>query len=299
MVLLVPIHAIGRALFILLATSLLGGCTQLFFHPLKPHVVDPARHGIAVTDIYVDTPDGVRLHGWRLDAKAPAKGTVVFFHGNAENISTHLGNVWWLTDYGFNLVLVDYRGYGHSPGTPTLESVHIDTAAVLAHVFEMDRIDPEKIAVFGQSLGAAVATTVLAHSAYGRQVRALVLEGVFASYRRIAREKLGTFWVTWPLQVPLSLTVSDRYRPVDDIAHLDIPVLLVHGQADTIIGPHHAELLFAAAGEPKALWRVPGAGHIQVFTDPHYRQRLAHYLEDVMINGPATQPKADSLTTPH
>ena len=274
------------ALLMLLITVLTTGCTQFFFHPQKQHVLDPNQLGVPVKDIYVDTPDGLRLHGWRLDAKAPVKGTVLFFHGNAENISTHIGNVWWLPAYGFNVILMDYRGYGHSPGTTTLDSIHQDAAAMLDHVFAMEDIDPERVVIFGQSLGGAVATTVLAHSPYRERVRALVLEGVFAGYRQITREKLADFWLTWPLQVPLSYTVSERYRPLDDIARLNTPVLIVHGQRDDIIPSHHARQLFAAARQPKALWLVPDAGHIQVFIQEEYQQRLADYLESVVRHAP-------------
>ena len=273
----------------LLIALLTAGCTHLFFHPIKPHVLDPNQLGLPVQDIYITTADGMRLHGWRLDAKPPVKGTILFFHGNAENISTHIGNVWWLPEYGFNLVLVDYRGYGRSDGAPTLDNVHNDAAAALAHVFNMENVDPEKIAVFGQSLGGAVAITTLAHSPYGQQVRALVLEGTFADYRQITREKLGGFWLTWPLQIPLSYTVSNRYRPMDDISRIDTPILIIHGQADTIIPPHHAEQLFAAARQPKQLWQVPETGHIQVFAQEEHRQRLADYLEQVMRNTAAVQ----------
>ena len=143
----------------------------------------------------------------------------------------------------------------------------------------MDDVDGGRVVVYGQSLGGAVAPVALAASPYRQRVRALVVEGAFSGYRDIAREKLAGLWLTWPLQGPLSLTVDDGYRPLEAIAEISpTPVLVVHGTDDRIVPSHHGEALFAAAGPPKDLWLVSGAGHLEVFADGNRRRRLARYL---------------------
>jgi hypothetical protein len=263
-----------------LLVLLLGGCTSLFFHPMRQQALTPDQLGLAWRDVWFETDDGVRLHGWFLPTQAATEGTVLFLHGNAENISTHIASVAWLPAAGFNVLLVDYRGYGLSEGEPTLDGLHRDVEAAIARVFTLEGVDRERVALFGQSLGGSIAITALARSPERKKIRALIVEGAFAGYRRITREVLGRAWLTWPLQWPLSLIVDDAYRPLEAIARISpVPVLIVHGEEDAIVPTAHAEALYAAAGEPKALWLVSGARHIGVFQSPQYRRRLVEYLK--------------------
>ena len=146
---------------------------------------------------------------------------------------------------------------------PTLDGLHRDVEAAIAKVFTLRGVDEERVAIFGQSLGGSVAITALARSPDKGKIRALIVEGAFAGYRRITREVLGRAWLTWPLQWPLSFAVDDEYRPIEAIAQISpTPVLIIQGEEDAIIPATHAEALYKAAGEPKALWLVPGAGHM-------------------------------------
>ena len=144
--------------------------------------------------------DGTRLHGWFLPAAGRALGTILFLHGNAENVSTHIMSVRWLPARGFNVFLLDYRGYGASAGVPTQAGVQDDVDSALRTLLARPDVDPDRVVVFGQSLGGAIA--VLSRGAFRlpQHIRALVVESAFASYRQIAREKLADFWLTWPLQ---------------------------------------------------------------------------------------------------
>jgi uncharacterized protein len=275
---------LGAARMLLLL--LLSGCTAVFFQPMRRQVLTPDELGLAWRDEFFETADGVRLHGWFLPADGPAHGTVLFLHGNAENISTHIGSVAWLPADGFNVFLIDYRGYGLSEGEPDLQGLHQDVEAALATVFTLEGVDPNSVAVFGQSLGGAVAISGLARSAQKHRVRALIVEGAFADYRQITREVLARVWLTWLLQWPLSLTIDNDFRPQADIARIaPVPVLIVQGTEDVVVPPGHAETLYAAAGEPKALWLVPGAGHIAAFRSTAMRQRFVGYLVDCAFTG--------------
>lgn len=268
-----------QALVMLLLGLGLCGCTGLIFHPMREHVRTAQELDLAYRDVWFEAEDGVRLHGWFLPAKGERMGSILFLHGNAENISTHVASVGWMPAEGFDVLLLDYRGYGRSGGEPALAGVHLDVEAALGTLLSMREVDPRRIAVFGQSLGGALAITALERSRHRDRVRALVVEGAPTSYRELAQEKLGDLWLTWPLQWPLALTIDDDYRPIDDIGALaPIPLLIIQGEDDTIVPAHHARSLFEAAGEPKALLLIEGAGHIQALSSPDVRRALVEWL---------------------
>jgi len=271
----------------LLSVGLLG-CNGVFFIPYRAHVQTPKQLGLAYEDVYFQAGDGTPLHAWFLPAESKALGTILFLHGNAENISTHIMSVRWLPARGFNVFLLDYRGYGASGGAASLSGVQDDMDAALRILLARKDVDPDRVVVFGQSLGGAIAIYNVAHSPYRQHIRALVVESAFASYRQITREKLADFWLTWPLQWPLSWTVSDEYSPSAAVAGVSpIPLLIIHGDRDPIVPPQHGQRLYDLAREPKQLWVIPGGGHIQAFQSQIYRDRFVAYLMEVLSESPA------------
>ena len=272
----------------LLSVSLLS-CSGVFFQPYRGHVQTPQRLDLAYEDVHFQAGDGTSLHGWFLPAQGKALGTILFLHGNAENISTHIMSVLWLPARRFNVFLLDYRGYGASEGKPTFAGAQDDVESALKMLVTRPDVDAGRIVVFGQSLGGAIALHRVAHTAYRKNIRALVVESTFSGYRRIAREKLANFWLTWPLQWPLSWTISDKYNPSEAVARISpIPLLIIHGDQDPIVPAHHGQRLFELAGEPKQLWMVHGGGHIQAFQSQRYRDRFVVYLTEIL-----SAPRAD------
>lgn len=272
----------------------LSACTGVFFQPLKPHVYDPENAGFAYQDVAFEAADGTKLHGWFFPSETERLGSVYFLHGNAENISTHFASVAWLTKGGFDAFVIDYRGYGRSEGAPSLDGLHQDVAAGLDTLLAIPGIKPEEVVVFGQSLGGAIALTAIADSAQKDQLAGLVVEGAFSDYRGIVREKLNDFWLTWAFQWPVSLTIDGRYDPKAAAAMLSpLPLLIVHGQADKVIPPHHGEVLFDVAAEPKAIWRPEEADHIAAFATSPMRERLLDYLTSLVTVGAAQEDGLD------
>ena len=270
-------------LLLMAPCAALAACGGLFFYPQQELLLTPDRAGLAYRDVTFTANDGIRLHGWYLpaDPKAIRKPacTVLFLHGNAENISTHLGSVWWLPARGVNVFLFDYRGYGRSEGSPDLDGLHRDFDAALTSTLDQAKTEPGRIIVFGQSLGGALAITAVGRSDHKDKLRGLIIEGAFSGYRSIVREKLAASWLTWPLQWPLSFTVADDYKPMQAIGRLSpLPVLVVHGLADSIIPPDNAQALYDAARMPKALWLIPGAAHIAAFRTKENQDRLIDYI---------------------
>jgi fermentation-respiration switch protein FrsA (DUF1100 family) len=263
----------------LLIALLLAGCSALFLHPSERMVRDPAQIGLRYEDVRLAAPDGAVLRGWYLPAAGPARGTVLHLHGNAENISTFIGAVHWLPARGYNVLLLDYRGFGESGGEPSIDHVNEDARVALDWLLARPGADSERLVVFGQSLGGSAAIYAVAHHPQRERVRAVISEGAFSSYSRIAREKLDAFWLTWPLQWPLSLLFSDRYAAERAAPLLDpVPLLVMHGEQDPVVPVTHSRRLFDAAKGPRELWTLPG-GHIEALTHPENRERFAGYLD--------------------
>ena len=274
-----------------LMSALLAGCNGVFFVPDRIQEFSPEQLGLKSEDVYFQVHDGSRLHAWFLPAKGDALGTILFLHGNAENISTHIMSVHWLPVRGFNVFLFDYRGYGASEGKPSVEGVQEDANAAMRTLLARPDVDPDRIVVFGQSLGGAIAIYNVAHSPYRRDIRALAVESAFASYRDIVREKLADFWLTWPLQYPLSWLISDRYSPAKAVADISpIPLLIIQGDSDPIVPVGDGKHLFELAREPKQLWIVPGGGHIEAFLKQGYRDRFVAWLKRVLSAPPPVTP---------
>jgi fermentation-respiration switch protein FrsA (DUF1100 family) len=264
---------------------MLAGCSQVFFQPNRVQVLTPGKLGLAYEEVRFGSTDGLELYGWFLPAVGKAAGTVLFLHGNAENISTHIVSVAWMPARQFNVFIFDYRGYGASQGKPTFGGVQQDIDAAMRTLLARMDIDTNRIVVFGQSLGGSLAVYYVAHTPFRDRIRALVIDSAFSSYTGIAREKLAATWLTWPFQWLASLAIDERFSPLPAIASISpTPVLIIQGDRDTIVPPHHAKRLYEAAAEPKQLWMVPQAGHIQALSDETQRDRLVNYLRQAFIS---------------
>jgi uncharacterized protein len=261
-----------------LCLALLAGCVQsAFYHPDRVLYDTPARLGLRFEQVAFLSKDGTRLAGWFIPARGHAdprqsKGTVVHFHGNAQNMSAHWQYVDWLPQRGFNLFVFDYRGYGASEGRPAPRGVFEDSSAALDYVRSRPDIDPRRLLVFGQSLGG---TNAIAAVGAGNRagVKALAVEATFFSYSSIAGEKL----------IGAGSLVDDTYSAERFIAALSpTPLLLLHGTADTVIPYSHGERLFARAGEPKRLVRIEGGAHTEALAPRFgatYRDLLTDFFE--------------------
>jgi fermentation-respiration switch protein FrsA (DUF1100 family) len=270
----------------------LSACTPVFFQPTGTIYSSPGIYGIDYQPVEFSAADGTALFAWFMPARGEAHGTVLYLHGNAQNISGHFANVAWMPAAGFNVLTFDYRGYGGSQGRPTLAGVQLDIDAAMRLLVERPDVDADRIIVFGQSLGGALAIYYVAHSEYRSHIRAVVADSAFADYRQVAKEKMADFFVTWPLQWLPDYTVDNDYAPRAAVAAIaPIPLLLIHGYRDSIVSPHHSMMLYDAAQEPKTYWEIPDRGHIQALRDAAVRKRLADFLLRQTLDQPARTAK--------
>ncbi|MCF6230371.1 MAG: lysophospholipase [Gammaproteobacteria bacterium] len=261
-----------RLTLIIILLLTLSGCTQLFFQPSQGYLITPDQLGLSYQEIIFNSPDGLELHGWWLPSVGEAHATVLFLHGNAQNISNHLGSVYWLPKEGVNLFIVDYRGYGQSEGVPSLPGAMLDIEAALQQALTLT--DNTPLVVVSHSLGASMAIHALAESPNKSSLSGAIFAAPFSDYRQVVREVVAKVWFLWLFQYPLSWSINNDFAPIESVARLaPLPLLFLHSSADTIIIPRHSEQLFAVAREPKQLQLLKG-GHNELFTPQENRQLI-------------------------
>jgi len=278
---------------IVLALILLTGCSNLFFYPMKKEVFKPQQFGLTHDDIFLSTNDNTVLHGWHLPATSPSKSSIIFFHGNAENITTHIASVYWLPENGYEVFLFDYRGYGRSQGTPQIDTVIEDARLMIDYVSNHSTSTNQNFVIFGQSLGAAIAINAAAELE-NKNLKALIIDSSFSGFRKIAREKLSDIWLTWPVQAPLSLAFTNKYSPKKMAPIISpVPLLVIHGSADKIIPIRHGEEIFQSAKPPKSFWKIEDGRHIDSTLQLNVRERILDFL-DMATNNKLPQSQDNS-----
>jgi alpha-beta hydrolase superfamily lysophospholipase len=256
----------------------LSACSNYLFFPKKSFPVTPDAAELLYEDIYIDSADGLKLHGWRIHSEKKRAGTILFFHGNGDNVSTQLPNTFWLAKEGYDLYVFDYRGYGLSQGEAELDTVISDMELMISYVAR-EIPEDEKMIVMGHSLGGSMAIYSVAHSAYRNRIESLITIAAFSDYHDVTQDVLAKSWLFWLFQWPLSFTVDNSYRPLDSIGLISpVPVLIIHSKNDEMIGMYHAERLFEAAKEPKS-FKLIDSDHSNALITKDNRQVLFDYLK--------------------
>lgn len=235
---------------------LLVACeNRIIYHPYRypEGDWDPARYGVSVEDVSFRAADGVQLHGWFI-AAPDARATLLWFHGNAGNLTHRLDNIRQLKPLKLNIFIFDYRGFGKSEGTPDETGLYLDSQAAYDVLVNTRKIPPQSIVLFGRSIGGVFAADVASRN----PVAGLILESVFTSARDMAK-------TIYPL-IPIGWAIRSKLDALARVPHLQMPKLFLHGDRDEVVPYRLGRELFEAAAEPKRFYDIKGAGHNDTYT---------------------------------
>jgi hypothetical protein len=233
-------------------------------NPLPP----PRVFGVDTLErISLMTKDGLRLQAFYMPVQTEDTGTIVLFHGNAGHIGHRVAKAAIYHLFGVGVLLVEYRGYGGNDGTPTEEGLYTDGRAAMDFLTKEKNLPPEKIAIYGESLGSGVAVQM----ATEYDAAALILETPFSSTAAVAS-------AIYPF-IPARLLLKDRYDNIAKIRNIKpMPVLIVHGTEDGVVPFTEGEKLFEAAAQPKRFIPIEGGNHNNLYDFPQTGTEIGAFL---------------------
>lgn len=239
----------------------------------------PASLGLPYREITLRDAGQPDVAGWFIPAvQQPVTATIVFLHGNAENISTHLNSVYWLPAHGFNLIMAEYRGYGASQGKADIAGVHEDARRFLRYAVRSNKHDAPLV-LYGQSLGASIGLSVASENEFPLVL--VIAESGFKGYQSMALDALRPLNLFRYLFSPFTLFVSNAYAPERTVADIKAQVLFVHGTDDKTIPASHSETLHKQLPGSE-YWSVENRGHLEIFSDAQKRAELVKYIQSAI-----------------
>ncbi|RMG97710.1 MAG: alpha/beta hydrolase [Deltaproteobacteria bacterium] len=270
------ILAYGAAVFVLLHVAIAAYFVThqeiLVYHPIRTVEHTPADVGLDYDDVRIETEDGEILTGYYVYAtRRPARGVVLYCHGNAGNVGHRVRMAALLAHLGVDVLLFDYRGFGTSTGTPTEDGTYRDAKAAFRHLVRDRGLSSDRIVPYGRSLGGPIAASVAADE----DVAGLVLDATFVSIPALVR-------ATWPSFLVVERAITFRYDTAAFLARVDEPVLVLHGPEDRTIPFEQGRRLAGLARD--ATFAVTRGGHGD---GPHrhpeaWRAPLAAFFDRVL-----------------
>lgn len=237
----------------------------------RDYRASPATVGLQFSPLKLATTDGETLDGWFVPAKPEARGLIIFFHGNAGNIAHRLDYLRMFHALGLATFIVDYRGYDLSSGSPTEQGTYLDAQATWRYATQVLDFAPDRIVIFGESLGGAVAAWLAARNRPG----ALVLASTFTSVPDMGAD-------LYPM-LPIRLLANIRYETLARLPQIACPLLVIHSKNDDIIPFSHGRRLFEAARPPKQFIGIEG-GHNEgfIFNRDDWIRQLDGFLQQAL-----------------
>jgi uncharacterized protein len=248
--------------------------SSLVFQPEmdRDYSGSPATIGLPFSALKLATTDGEALDVWFVPARSQPRGLVIFFHGNAGNMGHRLDYLRMFRDLGLATFIIDYRGYGLSSGRPSEQGTYRDAEATWAHATDILGFAPDRIVIFGESLGGAVAASLATKYRPG----ALVLASTFTSVPDMGAE-------LYPM-LPIRALARIRYETLAKLAQTTCPVFVIHSRNDDIIPFSHGQRLFEAARQPKQFLEIEGSHNDGfIFNRVDWVQQLDGFLQQALL----------------
>lgn len=245
-------------LFVILGAAWLGLCVlayifypKLLYHPDKSDFSStPTMLGAeSYEEVWLTASDGVRVNAWFVPGATNGKKdkTILFFHGNAGNLSGYAHRMALYSRLGYDVLMVEYHGFGKSQGEPSEKTLYLDAEAAWRHLTEERGVAPSKVVIFGYSLGGAVAAWLAEKHP---EAAGLILESTFSSLAGVASDFFP--------YLPCRLIVGNAFDTLGRLDGIRMPLLLMHGRTDQLIAYRHAETIFAAFAGPKTFKTIAG-----------------------------------------
>ncbi|TVP62279.1 MAG: alpha/beta fold hydrolase [Nodularia sp. (in: Bacteria)] len=270
---------------IVVVIAYFGICLLLFvkqprfiFFPSSVIERTPEFFNLSYEDVWLPvTTDGQTklIHGWWIKAPQPNAEVLLYLHGNAMNVGANISHANRLHQLGFSVLLIDYRGYGRSQGNfPNEKRVYQDAVVAWNYLVEEKQIPPSQIFIYGHSMGGAIAIDLAIKRP---EAAGLIVESSFTSIGDIVtyRNLYRIF--------PVNLILTQRFESIKKVPQLKMPVLFIHGTADTTVPSFMSQELYHAAPEPKKLFLVPAADHNDTATvaGEEYLQWIKSFVQRV------------------
>ena len=223
---------------------------SMIFFPTREFETKPQDFGMTAEDVWCKTADGIKLHGWYFDAKKEGGLNLLFFHGNAGNISIRLSQAKEWTERGISVLLLDYRGFGKSEGAIKHgDDLIKDAQAALEWLKKNKRVDISQMILFGESIGAVPAIELASRYKF----KAIIIEAPFTSIKELAKKHYG--------MAPDFMLKDFLMDNESKIGKLQTPVFILHGTEDEVVPFEMGTRLFEKAPEPKQFLAITGAHH--------------------------------------
>ena len=239
---------------------------RLIYFPIRTITATPATIGLEYEPVQIETEDGYKLSGWFVPAE-DAANVVLYFHGNAGNISHRLESIAFFHRLGLTVLIIDYRGYGQSEGRPSEAGTYHDAEAAWRYLIETKGFKPQQIIIFGRSLGGAVAAWL----AQQHRPRALILESTFTSIPDMGARQ-------FPF-LPVRALARIDYNTQARLPYIHVPILIVHSPDDEVIPYSHGRQLFEVANEPKEFLQLIGGHNEGFIISENYEAGINSFLQ--------------------
>ena len=238
----------------------------MIFQPSNNVRSTPSDVGLDYEDVWLPVTEDSSVHGWFIPHGDSVKN-VLFLHGNAGNISHRLSTIRMLHELGVNTIIIDYRGYGNSPGSPSEENMYADAQAAWHFLTRGKKIDPQDIVVFGRSLGGAVAVNLASKVRPG----GLVLESTFTSMKDMGSNQ-------YPY-LPIEMLLKHEFDSMSRLSSIKTRTLVIHSREDGLVPFEMGRMLHLGLGPRSSFLEIEG-GHVNGFiqSGERYRSALRDFL---------------------